>query len=123
MQQEEDTAFTVREEIEEFIFNENNKINKATTMFILRRFRKLEAMVYSAELKRMEAEAISRGLLIQRPGKKRGMHRTKTLLRRPRLGRKLCKPMGPEGASRLPCRRQKSGLGGDQESVKGNPGT
>lgn len=52
------TRILIREDLEEYLFNESHKVNRSAALFILRYFRKTNALVSQAEMKQKEAEAI-----------------------------------------------------------------
>lgn len=59
-----ETRIKIREDLEEFLYHDTNKISKAAALYILRRFRRLEALYVDTELKRIKAEATLRGIML-----------------------------------------------------------
>lgn len=94
--EESDSRATLREELEEFIFNENNKISKSAGLFILRRWRKLEELLCKSELKMAELRGQLLGLSDEYPKLQKETYADMLSRKMPKVGKKKITARDPE---------------------------
>lgn len=99
--EEADSWRRLREEMEEFLANEKNKVSRAAAYFIIQRFSMLEAEYVKEMVKRKEAEGIIQGYLMAHTDVDHKPEPWKTVpyrdaVKTPKVGKRTVLPRDPD---------------------------